>query len=149
MPSCRHHRRIRSLAFGIAAAGMVVVATLGCQTSPAAGLTSCPLPTTEQVHEILTIVPLGTPRDDAIEQLDQAGITGNFGENRSIYYCDLWKRRDGLRWHINVVLLFDDEGKLYATRPDAAGQVDPSPRSHPVTPATTTRVEMPADPFQQ
>ncbi|MDZ4689143.1 MAG: hypothetical protein SH850_29050 [Planctomycetaceae bacterium] len=147
MPSCRHDCRIRSLASGVAAAWIVAVAGLGCQTSPAAGLTSCPLPTTEQVHEILTIVPLGTPRDDAIARLGTAGITGNFGENQSIYYCDLWKRRDGLRWHINVVLLFDDEGNLYATRPDAAGQVDPSPRSHS-TPPPTTRAEIPADPFQ-
>src|SRR5690606_2661265 len=45
-------------------------------------------------------------------------IRGNFAHlSNSIYYCDLWERPEGERWHTQVALLFDDEGLLYATRP--------------------------------
>jgi hypothetical protein len=128
-----------------AAAGFLA----GCQMTPAAAIVGCPLPSTEQVQEILAIAPLGTHRDEVVQRLSKAGIAGNYGENQSLFYCDLWKRSDDLRWHINVVLLFDDDGKLYATRPDAAGQVDPSPRSHPAAPATVDRSGGPTDPFLQ
>lgn len=126
--------------------GLLIVACgLGCQTTPAPNLISCPLPSTEQVREVLKVAPLGTSREETLEKLAEAGITGSFGENQSLYYCDLWKRDESLRWHLNVVLLFDDEGKLYATRPDASGQIDPSPRS--AKSATTATTKVVDDPF--
>jgi len=144
VPGC-----VRMSAFRLACLGLGL---FGCQMPPAAGLVSCPLPTTEQVRQILELAPLGTPRDEVMARLSEAGIAGTFGENQSIYYCDLWKRADDLRWHINVVLLFDDQGKLYATRPDASGQVDPSPRSRPASEPPTgpggQPIEPPPDPFQ-
>lgn len=90
----------------------------GCQMTPAPGFVNCPLPVVEQTLQVLEIAPLGTARDEAMKRLKTAGIGGDFGENRSIYYCDYWKRSDRESWHINVVLLFDEQGKLYKTRPD-------------------------------
>jgi hypothetical protein len=142
MPPWNSRRRLNGLLIAVLAGGLTIAAEFGCQSPPAPGLVSCPLPTTEQVHEILAIAPLGTPRDDVLQKLTQAGISGSFGENQSLYYCDLWKRKDDLRWHLNVVLLFDDEGKLYATRPDASGRVDPTPRSNAKPTSTAT-----SDPF--
>ena len=97
--------------------------------TPAPRVDSCPLPQQEQVTEILKIVPLGTPRDDVAKTLREAGILGSFTENRRIYYCDLWDRGDNSRWHINVTLLFDEAGILYATQPDSQGNINPSPAS--------------------
>ncbi len=119
----------------------------GCQMTPAPGLINCPLPSTEQVQEILQLAPLGTPRQEAIERLKKAGVLGTFGENQSIYYCDVWDKGEGLRWHINVALLFDDSGTLYATRPDRNGQIDPTPRAHQTPPGQATSPD-PADLFQ-
>lgn len=99
----------------------------GCQLTPAPQLVTCPLSSADQVAEILQIVPIGTSREDVPAKLKAAGIAGGFNTNRSIYYCDLWKRDGDLRWHINVSLLFDEQGLLYATQPDATGKVDPSP----------------------
>lgn len=132
---------VTALAVGALSTGLV-----GCQTTPAPNLVSCPLPTTEQVNEILKIAPLGTSRDEVVQKLTKAGIAGSFGENQSLFYCDIWKRGDDLRWHLNVVLLFDDDGKLYATRPDTTGQVDNTPRSHTTTVAPPT-LQMRDDPF--
>lgn len=112
----------------ICCTGLVLCfAAAGCQLTPAPQLSACPLPAAEQVAEILQIVPLGTSRDDVATKLKDAGVLGGFNTNRSIFYCDLWARNDKLRWHINVALLFDDEGILYATQPDASGQMNPSP----------------------
>jgi hypothetical protein len=141
MPSSKFSRRWNRVLLAILA-GITVTGGAGCQSPPAPSLVSCPLPTTEQVHEILAIAPLGTSRDDVLQKLSDAGISGSFGENQSLYYCDLWKRKDDLRWHLNVVLLFDDDGKLYATRPDASGHVDPTPRSNVKAVSPTA-----ADPF--
>ncbi len=113
---------------------------VGCQMTPAPGLVTCPLPVSEQTARILDIVPLGTSRDDAIKKLDEAGVIGNFstGDSKSTYYCDVWQQDKDERWHINVVLLFDEEGILYGTRPQF-----PSP----ATQRTATSTQAPADPF--
>ncbi len=121
----------------VCSAGLV----LGCQLTPAPGLVNCPLPTNEQVREVLRIVPLGTSRDEAKQRLTKAGFAGSFVETESIFYCDIWDKGEGLRWHINVTLLFDDDGKLYATRPDVNGLIDPTPR-------TSTAAPVVVDPFQ-
>ncbi|MEX0728938.1 MAG: hypothetical protein WD065_21870 [Planctomycetaceae bacterium] len=81
--------------------------------------------TYSQQHEaILKIVPLGTPRDDVVNRLTKAGIEGSYGISESIYYCDIWDRSDGARWHVNVALYFDESGNLYDIRP---GQADTGP----------------------
>lgn len=74
----------------------------------------------EQSEELLKIAPLGTPKAEAIQKLDAAGITGEFASSPSIYYCDLWERENGKRWHLNVALLFNEAGALYKTRPAQA-----------------------------
>lgn len=94
----------------------------GCRLTPMPPLTACPLPSTEQVERVLEIAPLGTPRAETVKLLEEAGVQGTFGSNESIYYCDLWKQEDESRWHINVQLLFDEKGELYATRPDRTGR---------------------------
>ena len=63
------------------------------------------------------MIPVGTPREAVVERLSKAGIEGTFGTSDSIYYCDLWKRETGERWHLDLALLFDEQGKLYETRP--------------------------------
>jgi hypothetical protein len=89
---------------------------VGCQLGLERVVPS-PLSHNEQVDEILEIVPLKTPREEVVEKLEAAGISGNFGPaSNSIYYCDLWTREDGSRWHMDVALLFDQSGELYKTR---------------------------------
>lgn len=117
--------RIRSKTITPGAAGVLLGCALvvlsSCQMTPVR-VSACPLTFDQQSAEIVGIAPLGTPRDAAVELLADAGIRGNFAHmSNSIYYCDLWERPDGERWHTQVALLFDDEGLLYATRPaDAA-----------------------------
>lgn len=78
--------------------------------------------TYSQQHEaILEMAPFGTSREDVVDRLTKAGIEGNYGISKSIYYCDIWDRPDGARWHLNVALYFDEAGSLYDIRP---GQAD-------------------------
>lgn len=93
------------------------------------GLTACtnldrvipaPMVFDEQSKEILAIAPLGTQKEQAISLLNAAGISGEFASSPSIYYCDLWERENGKRWHLNVALLFNEAGALYKTRPAQA-----------------------------
>lgn len=88
----------------------------GC-TSTTANLVESPLSVDQQQRAILEIVPPGSTRDEVEQRLKSAGIEYTPGTSRSIYYLSLWKRPDGQRWHINVALLFDGEGKLYSSRP--------------------------------
>jgi hypothetical protein len=91
----------------------------GCQSAGPL-IAACPWPSPVQSAEILKLAPLGTPRSEVLEKLKSAGISGNSGANESIFYCDLWKQPSGEVWHINVVLLFDADDQLYATRPAVA-----------------------------
>lgn len=134
-----------ALALGLSTVG-------GCQMTPAPGLITCPLPVSEQTAKILDIVPLGTSRDDAIKRLDKAGVIGNFstGDSKSTYYCDVWQRDKDERWHINVVLLFDENGILYGTRPQlpnamTARESQPTP---PADPFASPIVGKGTDPFE-
>src|SRR6187549_3541257 len=97
-------------------AGLFAAMLVGCQTLPS--LVQCPMPIVEQASRIQEIVPAGTPREAAIAKLKKAGIDGNFSEGHSIFYCETWQQDDDERWHINVQVLFDEEGKVYAYRPD-------------------------------
>jgi hypothetical protein len=118
-------------------------AAVGCQLTPAPGLVECPLTVSQQAAEVLRVVPMGTSREAAMKRLKDAGVRGSFGDNESIFYCDVWNRDNGDRWHINVVLLFDGTGRLYATRPElSAGTSAAEPAR------TTFATEATVDPFQ-
>jgi len=91
---------------------LVVVGCAGLNSR----IVSCPLTYSEQEKEILAVVPKGTRREEALRKLAAAGIDGSFGISRRVYYCELWNRPDGSRWHLNVALLFDEVGRLYMTR---------------------------------
>jgi hypothetical protein len=96
-------------------------------------ITPCPLTYSEQTKEVLNVVPKGTRREDALRKLAAAGIEGSFGISRRVYYCELWNRPDGSRWHLNVALLFDETGKLYKTQAadcDVTASPDRSPPSN-------------------
>ena len=88
----------------------------GC-AAPGTNLVDCPLTSDQQQQAVLEVVPRGTSRADAERRLREAGIEFSPGLKNSIYYLGLWKRPDGKRWHIKVALLFDNEGRLYQTRP--------------------------------
>jgi hypothetical protein len=109
--------------------------------TPAPPLQPCPLPIAEQTTRILEIAPLGTSRDEAVKRLEDAGIIGNFstGSSKSTYYCDIWPQEGDLRWHINVVLLFDESGILYGTLPQL-----PTTAKRDITAETGTN-SVPAD----
>jgi hypothetical protein len=97
----------------------------------------CPLTYSEQIKEVLNVVPKGTRREDALRKLTSAGIEGSFGISRRVYYCELWNRPDGSRWHLNVALLFDETGKFYKTQTadcDVTSAPDKSPDKSVVTP---------------
>jgi hypothetical protein len=117
---------------------LLALALAGC-ASLSTQIIPCPLTYSEQEKEVLNVVPKGTRRDDALRKLAAAGIEGSFGISRRVYYCDLWNRPDGNRWHMNVALLFDETGRLYKTQtecdvtvssekslPPAAGQSNES-----------------------
>lgn len=87
----------------------------GCQFGPGR-LVPSPLLFQEQEQQILRVAPAGTPRDEAVRKLNEAGIEGSFGVSPSVYYCDIWNRRDGRRWHLDLALLFNESGELYEVR---------------------------------
>jgi hypothetical protein len=90
---------------------------VGCFTGRGRVVPS-PLGYTEQSASILKIAPVGTPRELAVQSLSAAGIEGTYSRGgNSIYYCDLWQRENGDRWHLDVAILFDDDGQVKATRP--------------------------------
>lgn len=136
MPLSRIHRLL-------SLAAMLVLS--GCATSSPLIVPS-PVSTDEQQAQILKLVPVGTPRDAALETLRREGIDVQQGASSTIYYCDLWKRPDGSRWHLDVALLFDREGRLYRTRSASAlvdsdntttssdPTADSAPRSSPELP---------------
>jgi hypothetical protein len=98
-----------------AAASLIALTVTGC-ASLNRSIMPCPLTYSEQEKEILAIVPKGTRREDTLRRLTAAGVEGSFGISRRVYYCDLWNRTNGERWHINVALLFDDTGRFYRTQ---------------------------------
>src|SRR5579872_158869 len=101
--------------FGALAVGLAALFA-GC-AAPGTNLVDCPLSTEQQQQRVLEIVPRGTSRAEAERRLRAAGIEYSEGQGSSIYYLGLWTRPDGKRWHINVALLFDKDGKVYQTRP--------------------------------
>jgi hypothetical protein len=97
------------------AASLIALTLAGCLSLNRA-IMPCPLTYSEQEKEILAVVPKGTSREEALRRLTAAGIEGSFGVSQRVYYCDLWNRKNGERWHVNVALLFDDANKLYRTQ---------------------------------
>ena len=108
-----------------------LLACLGCHTS-GSRIVPSPMSLVEQQQKILQITPVGTPLNDALLKLNQAGVQTNQGVSESILYCDLWKRPDGSQWYMNVALLFDESGKLYEAR---AAQAETKPDTSPKPPA--------------
>ncbi len=94
---------------------LVLVTLAGC-ASLSTQIVPCPLTYSEQIKEVLKVAPKGTRRDEALRKLAAAGVEGGFGISRRVYYCELWNRPDGSRWHLNVALLFDETERLYETR---------------------------------
>ncbi len=122
------------------AAGLVALALIGC-ISLSRSIVPCPLTYSEQEKELLAVVPKGLRREEALRRLTAAGVEGSFGISRRVYYCDLWNRPNGDRWHINVALLFDDAGKLYKTQMaecDVAVVPAESSRPGPVQPEASS-----------
>lgn len=110
-------RTIRSL---LIVASCSIVLTVGCVRMNS-NLALCPLAIDEQQEEILRIVPIGTDRDLASRKLGEAGI--EFTPSASVsgrpprtLYLDTWTQLDGERWAMDVAMLFDESGKLYAVR---------------------------------
>lgn len=110
---------------------IVVVVLVGCHLG-ASRITPSPLTYAEQERAIFELVPSGTPRDEVVRKLDEAGISGTFGIRETVYYCDVWKRDDGTRWHVDVALLFDAEGRLYQARRGQA-QTSAAPEGTPAS----------------
>lgn len=94
---------------------LVPLLLMGCARG-LGSISPSPLSTDEQQQALLAIVPHGTARDEARQRLQQAGIEFSTGQSQSVYYCTLWNRPDGGRWQLDVALLFDADGRLYATR---------------------------------
>ena len=103
----------------------------GCAGGPER-ISASPLSSEEQQRAVLEIVPLGTPRLESIRRLKDAGFEMTPGTAESVYYCDIWNRQDGQRWHMNVALQFDQTGALYRTRQaqsEVSAVSDPGARS--------------------
>jgi hypothetical protein len=123
---------------------LLTLAFAGC-ASLSTQIVSCPLTYSEQEKEVLSVVPKGTRRDDALRKLAAAGIEGSFGISRRVYYCDLWNRRDGSRWHLNVALLFDETGRLYKTQAAECDVTVSSDKSLPPLGSQSNESKPPAD----
>lgn len=101
-----------SLPLRAAVLGVWALSMMGC-VNVSRPIVPSPLTYSEQEKEVLAKVPIGTPKAEAMRQLQAAGIEGSYGSSQRIYYCDLWNRPNGDRWHMNVALLFDESGKVY------------------------------------
>ena len=106
--------------FLLVGCSVVVLCAGGCESPLQRARYAENIDAQRQVEEILKLAPLGTSSDKAEKALAEAGIVGNFGSRRNIYYCDLWRREGNADWKMNVALLFDEQGKLYKIRPGQA-----------------------------
>lgn len=91
-------------------AGALLLCPAGCRLT---GMPDLRRPSYDaQKQALLEVVPLGTPREEAVDRIEAAGITGEFGVSESVYYCDFW-RRPGEHWYLDIALYFDESGRLY------------------------------------
>ena len=115
----------------------------------------------QQMSEITRVAPYGTPRAKAVASLEKAGVVGEYSRaGNTIYYCQLWNRPDGKRWHMTVALLFNAKDEFYAvnladadikqgdadtstTGPQAPGKARVNPSRSPS--ASTSPVPWPND----
>jgi len=91
----------------------------GC-VGPQIQAVRCPLDDKELNKKILEVAPVGTPRDEAVKRLNDAGISGAFGSEHSgfgkdYYCCQKWHRPSGETWRISLLVHFDKSGKLSET----------------------------------
>lgn len=67
-----------------------------------------------QQRTVLGVVPFGTPREQTVRRLEQAGVDGSFGISESVYYCDLWEHAGAeADWRMDMALFFDQSGRFY------------------------------------
>lgn len=92
-----------------------LISLTGC-AGGAGTLSNAPLSVEEQQQQVLTIAPIGTPRNEVATRLKKAGIEFTSSAGDSVYYCEAWQRDDGKRWILDVALLFNESGELYAAR---------------------------------
>ena len=108
--------------WSLSLAGWLCALSCGC-AGPAitsGKIVSSPLSVEQQQEAVLEVAPLQTPRTEVERRLRAAGIQITPGLSPSICYCDVWNRKDGSRWRIDVALLFDRNDQLYATRQASA-----------------------------
>jgi hypothetical protein len=109
---------------------LVVLALTGCAwgSKPVSGWNGT---WNEQKQLILEIAPLGTPRHEVAQALQEKGIefspngdaeTWSPGMNSTIFYCHRARQSadDDNALPLNIALLFNAEGKLYEVRPSDA-----------------------------
>jgi hypothetical protein len=120
----------------VAAVGMLLigpVALCGCRLLGSDKITGT-MGYQQQMAEITQIAPYGTLREETVARVEKAGVIGEYSRaGKSIYYCYLWNRSDGKRWHMTVSLLFNAKGEFYAIN-----LADADIQQEPAGPATAT-----------
>jgi hypothetical protein len=82
----------------------------------------CPLEDAALTKKILEVAPIGTPRDETIKRLNEAGIAGAFGTEHTLgkdyknyYCCQIWRQPHGEVWRISLLLHFDNAANFCET----------------------------------
>ena len=111
--------RISAVGRYVVAGTILMCLAAGC-VGPQIQTVRCPLDDAALNKKILEIAPVGTPRDEAVKRLNDAGIRGAFGSEHSgfgkdYYCCQAWRRPNGEVWRISLLVHFDKSGKLCET----------------------------------
>lgn len=128
MQSTRFAARMAPSVFLITA----VLSVFGCNTLQRETFVS-DVTYRDQAAEIQKLVQFGSHRAATVRILEDAGIEGEYSSvGNSIYYCQLWKRKNGKRWAMNVALLFNMQDRFYAMQPtEAATSINHGPVTPP------------------
>ena len=105
--------------------GLCFVAAIinGCASSQS-GKLQPPASFAEQKQAILDLVPPGTSRTEALDILKSAGVEGNLSRvSDRIFYCDLWRRKSGDVWPLNVAVMFNQQNEVYRVQ-STVGETD-------------------------
>jgi hypothetical protein len=111
--------RISAFSRCIVAGAILMSVAAGC-VGPQIQAVRCPIDDKELNKKILEVAPVGTPRDEAVKRLTDAGIRGAFGSEHSgfgkdYYCCQAWRQPNGEVWRISLLLHFDKSGNLCET----------------------------------
>jgi hypothetical protein len=109
--------RVSGISRNVVAGAILALAVAGCVGPQTV---RCPIEDAALTKKILEVVPVGTPRDEAIKRMREAGIGGAFGSEHSAFgkdyfCCQTWRRSNGEVWRISLLLHFDKSGKLCET----------------------------------